>query len=75
VPVGEGAAFIVELSDGQGAGVIRATRGEELVESSAESFESVRTHTQLASLQGHTGLVSSLTFSPGRERPGCGQLR
>ncbi|WP_235614640.1 CU044_2847 family protein [Streptomyces ambofaciens] len=40
VPFEDGEAFVVELSDGQGSGIIRASRGDELFETSAETFES-----------------------------------
>jgi hypothetical protein len=39
VPFENGEMFVVELSVGQGSGVIRANRGEGLVESSADTFE------------------------------------
>ncbi|MFD8781896.1 CU044_2847 family protein [Kitasatospora sp. NPDC059599] len=40
VPFDDGQAFVVELSEGEGSGVLRAARGDALVESSAETFES-----------------------------------
>ncbi|CAN3978217.1 CU044_2847 family protein [Kitasatospora purpeofusca] len=40
VPFDDGETFVVELPEGQGSGVLRATRGETLIESSAETFES-----------------------------------
>lgn len=40
VPFDDGEAFIVEVSDEQGSGVIRAGRGEGLIETSADTFES-----------------------------------
>lgn len=40
VPFQDGDVFYVELSDEQGSGVIRASRGEELFETSADTFES-----------------------------------
>ncbi|WP_327064605.1 hypothetical protein OG500_02010 [Kitasatospora sp. NBC_01250] len=39
VPFDNGETFVVELSEGEGSGVIRASRGEGLVESSTETFE------------------------------------
>ncbi len=39
VPFENGETFVVELSEGQGSGVIRAGRGEGLIEASAETFE------------------------------------
>ncbi|WP_244328939.1 CU044_2847 family protein [Streptomyces marokkonensis] len=40
VPFEDGEVFVVELSDEQGSGVIRASRGDELFETSADTFES-----------------------------------
>ncbi|MFJ7246329.1 CU044_2847 family protein [Kitasatospora sp. NPDC098652] len=40
VPFENGESMVVELPEGQGSGVLRATRGEALIESSAEAFES-----------------------------------
>ncbi|GAA1214368.1 hypothetical protein GCM10009665_00140 [Kitasatospora nipponensis] len=40
VPFENGETMLVELPEGQGSGVLRASRGEALVESSAETFES-----------------------------------
>ncbi|WP_327436445.1 hypothetical protein OG279_37410 (plasmid) [Streptomyces sp. NBC_01201] len=40
VPFEDGEAFVVELSDEQGTGVIRASRGDELFATSADTFES-----------------------------------
>lgn len=40
VPFDNGETFVVELPEGEGSGVLRATRGEALIESSAETFES-----------------------------------
>ncbi|MFG2986400.1 CU044_2847 family protein [Streptomyces sp. NPDC048258] len=39
VPFENGETMVVELPEGQDSGVIRASRGEALVESSAETFE------------------------------------
>ncbi|MEV0414329.1 CU044_2847 family protein [Streptomyces sp. NPDC050448] len=39
VPFENGETFVVELSEGQGSGVIRASRGEGLIETSADTFE------------------------------------
>ncbi|MEU0688750.1 CU044_2847 family protein [Streptomyces uncialis] len=40
VPFEDGEVFVVELPDEQGTGVIRASRGDELFGTSAETFES-----------------------------------
>ncbi|QNP66043.1 CU044_2847 family protein [Streptomyces genisteinicus] len=40
VPFEDGDSFVVELPDEQGSGVIRARRGDELFETSADTFES-----------------------------------
>ncbi|MEV6474016.1 CU044_2847 family protein [Streptomyces sp. NPDC051657] len=40
VPFEDGEVFVVELPDDQGAGVIRASRGDGLFEASADTFES-----------------------------------
>ncbi|MFI5942121.1 CU044_2847 family protein [Streptomyces uncialis] len=40
VPFEDGEVFVVELPAEQGAGVIRASRGDELFGASAETFES-----------------------------------
>ncbi|MFE7566097.1 CU044_2847 family protein [Streptomyces sp. NPDC057539] len=40
VPFENGEVFVVELSDKQGSGVIRASRGDGLFETSADTFES-----------------------------------
>lgn len=40
VPFEDGEVFVVEVPDEQGAGVVRARRGDELFELSAETFES-----------------------------------
>jgi hypothetical protein len=39
VPFNNGETFVVELSDEEGSGVIRASRGEAFVESSIDTFE------------------------------------
>ncbi|KNE81916.1 MULTISPECIES: CU044_2847 family protein [Streptomyces] len=39
VPFENGETFVVELSEGQGSGVIRASRGEGLIEYSVDTFE------------------------------------
>ncbi|MZE78046.1 CU044_2847 family protein [Streptomyces xinghaiensis] len=39
VPFEDGETFVVELPEGQGSGVIRASRGEGLIEYSADTFE------------------------------------
>jgi hypothetical protein len=39
VPFEDGETFVVELSEGQGSGVVRASRGEGLVASSVDTFE------------------------------------
>ncbi|MFE5923058.1 CU044_2847 family protein [Streptomyces sp. NPDC056468] len=40
VPFEDGEVIVVELADGQGSGVIRASRGDELFQTSADTFES-----------------------------------
>lgn len=40
VPFEDGEVFVVELSDEQGSGVIRASRGEEIFATSTDTFES-----------------------------------
>ncbi|MFD8477943.1 CU044_2847 family protein [Kitasatospora sp. NPDC059673] len=40
VPFESGKEILVELPEGQGTGVLRASRGDALVESSTETFES-----------------------------------
>ncbi|MFB9517133.1 CU044_2847 family protein [Streptomyces purpureus] len=39
VPFENGETMVVELGEGQGSGVLRASRGEGLFESSADTFE------------------------------------